>query len=426
MRSLDYLAVGTFVALALLNFRLGKKHILFPPFLFCSLWAAMYIAYLFFPTDLNEIGSSTTILLVVGGALCFTCGGVCVLVQSLLTRGRTAKTGRPSRMRPAVPFYKLLLFTSVAILPLSYREFHELSRIGGSDNLFNSARAGLTVLAQEQNYAASSILTANAPTFAIFVLFLFLFEYLNGTVSPFWLVTSFCNAAVFAFLTTGRTAFLLIFVGTIGAKAIRMEQPPYKTIVAGMVVFFALFVSLIFVFKQVDVSRSFVETVNIYTLGYLAGPIVALDEVISAPWRFALDVNHTFSPIMRVFSPVLGIPYQAPPVLDVFVFIPFPFNTYSMYKFYFLDFGFYGTLLVLFLIGVIQTWLFRAARRGKPIFEYVFLVSLYPLVTSVFDDSYFQSIYNLKVVVFAATCYHFVPSLVQRTNRPTHLRQRVE
>jgi oligosaccharide repeat unit polymerase len=415
---LNLITLFVLVGLSIWNFRFGKRHILYPPFLFCLVWAIAYFAYVTFPMEINEITPST-IEVFVFGAMAFTLGGTLVMVllrsrPSSVIRTTPVDTSRGAR---ALPFFKMLLVVSVALLPFFYLEVRQLGLIGGGGDFFKDARSQMSVMANEQNYTYSSRVMGEAPTLAVLVFFLFVFESVNGTVSRFWLGASFVNAGLFAVLTTGRTTLLMMTVGVIASRTIRRDRPPFRTILIGLVVFTVLFVSLVFLFKQIDVSRPIVDTVVTYTFGYLAGPLVAFDEVVYAPWRFALDVNHTFSPIMKMVAPLLGIAYQPPPLLDSYVFIPFPFNTYSVYKFYFLDFGFYGTLLVVFLFAIIQTWLFHKARSGGPIYVFVFTVTLYALVTSVFDDAYFQWVYYCKVLLFSVLCYRVIPWLAREKRR---------
>jgi oligosaccharide repeat unit polymerase len=70
------------------------------------------------------------------------------------------------------------------------------------------------------------------------------------------------------------------------------------------------------------------------------------------------------------------------------VYVPYPTNVYTMYKYYYVDFGYYGMLAAITLIGFIQTLLYRKARTGSVLGLYFFSLTVYPLIVSVFDDSY--------------------------------------
>ena len=103
---------------------------------------------------------------------------------------------------------------------------------------------------------------------------------------------------------------------------------------------------------------------------------------------------------MKAVAALTGMAYQAPPLLDDNVFVPFNINVYTTYKFYYVDFGLAGMLLVIGIIGFVQTYLFARARGGHAVFMFLFAVSMYPLLTSFVDDQYFQFIFHLKTIVF--------------------------
>src|SRR4051812_1261984 len=136
MRSIDIVAICGLVGLAVWNFRFGKKHILYPPFIFCFVWAVAYIAYAFFPLDINEL-TPPTISLFLFGALCFSAGGVCVAcIFSPRRRNHIAQTSGIARPGRAVFFYKVLLAFSITLLPLFFSEIAQMDGVGGSDDFF--------------------------------------------------------------------------------------------------------------------------------------------------------------------------------------------------------------------------------------------------------------------------------------------------
>jgi oligosaccharide repeat unit polymerase len=99
---------------------------------------------------------------------------------------------------------------------------------------------------------------------------------------------------------------------------------------------------------------------------------------------------------------VAGVAYTPPPALDEWVMpLLHPTNVYTVFKFYYVDFGLVGMMISMFLIGAGQTWLFRRALSGDDFYVFLFAVSLFPLALAGFDDKYSTLGYDVKVLVFA-------------------------
>ena len=81
----------------------------------------------------------------------------------------------------------------------------------------------------------------------------------------------------------------------------------------------------------------------------------------------------------------------------------------TVYKFYIADFGLYGALGTMLVIGFLHTLLYRNARTGSKLAMYFFSLTLFPLVLVIFDDQYsaFGSYIDILLV---GSLYFFVRS----------------
>jgi O-antigen ligase len=52
------------------------------------------------------------------------------------------------------------------------------------------------------------------------------------------------------------------------------------------------------------------------------------------------------------------------------------------------DFGLYGTLIVIAIIGLVQTLLYRKARTGSMLGMYFFAITLYAVLLAPFSDEF--------------------------------------
>ena len=92
--------------------------------------------------------------------------------------------------------------------------------------------------------------------------------------------------------------------------------------------------------------------------------------------------------------------YTKPPAFDDYVFVPFPTNVYSVFKFYFLELGTVGMLMLMFFIGLFHSLLYLKAKQGGGFSKYLFAYFMFPVLMAFFDDHYYLTGINLRAIVF--------------------------
>ncbi len=95
------------------------------------------------------------------------------------------------------------------------------------------------------------------------------------------------------------------------------------------------------------------------------------------------------------------MPYTPPPAFEPYVFIPFPINTFTLYKSFYLDYGLYGAVLIMSVIGFFHSLLYRKARMGSQLGLFMFGVSMYPLIMVFFVDAYTSFTLYIHAFIFA-------------------------
>jgi len=151
-----------------------------------------------------------------------------------------------------------------------------------------------------------------------------------------------------------------------------------------------------------------------FVVEYVVAPLAGFDYLLHHPSEYKYDPNHTFRQILPVLARISGSTHTPPPILDDFVLVPLPTNVFTVFKFYYVDFGFGGMLVVMFLIGVGQTWLFRKALAGIDFYVFLFAISLYPLMMVVFDDQYSLISYYVAALIFGAVYFHVLRGISLR------------
>ncbi|AFL90566.1 hypothetical protein Terro_4369 [Terriglobus roseus DSM 18391] len=392
-------------ALTFANYRL-KRSVLYPPFLFCGMWFLTMTLSALQIVETDPL-HGTVLFLVGAGALCFTIGGaVAALLPAPLVETRL--TLWPRSRKPRQDHFMKYVYLGVMILSmiLIARQtiLTGLSRGGVAGILANARAAGVEGTA-EGGFA----LLAYMPSWTIYTAVLFAVERRNRM---FWI------AAVVAFIsavfTTGRAPIMQLFISLIVVFMVQTNRTRFLQAVRiariPMLIFFALYVGLIFTTKNLSTMEGGVVSIATYfVVSYIVGPVAAMDYVIEHPSLYSAEVHHTFKFPLGIAARLHLFAYEPPPLLDTFVAIPFPANVYTGYKFFYTDFGLFGTLIVALVIGFLHTLLYRkGTQRGadgeirSELGLYCFACSITALVLFIFDDLYSAMGLNLTILLFGS------------------------
>jgi oligosaccharide repeat unit polymerase len=194
-------------------------------------------------------------------------------------------------------------------------------------------------------------------------------------------------------LSTGRTPVMMLIVALTCVQLMISDRHRFWHALqfarVPIFIFLCLYFGLVFLDKDTSSYEGGIAGIILFFLvAYIVGPMAAFDYVLRHPQDYAGTSNHTFKFFLSVASTLHLVQWVPPPLYDVFVYVPYPTNVYTIYKFFYLDFGFYGMLAAITLIGFLQTLLYRKARTGSVLGLYFFSLTLYALIVSVFDDSY--------------------------------------
>jgi oligosaccharide repeat unit polymerase len=392
------ITLATLLLLTFLNYKIARS-VLYPPFIFSAIWVLPITIYAagFIPTD--SIRPATFYLICLGDLFFSLGGAAAMLIPQFIVSIRFRKW-RFSQHTYWVKFLFLVFGIFNCLLLLKHTI--SLSAFGIGPTFLSRARAAGVELAMEMNQgnAKDSISYFGfIPSWSIFTTALFQIER-----KDFYFYTSAAVTFISCILTTGRTSLFLMFTSIAAIGLLRSNRITLTSSwrilrwPTGLLLF--LFCLLIFTNKQgLEESDSVIHIVSFSILSYIVGPTVALDKVLYNPSDFALTTNHTFKFFYKVASLFLKTNYTPPPLIDQFVYVPFPTNVYTVYKFYFLDFGFIGCICLIAIIGFIHTVLYRRALAINAFAIFCFSLSMYSILMVFFDDAYllFGTITNATV-----------------------------
>jgi oligosaccharide repeat unit polymerase len=197
-------------------------------------------------------------------------------------------------------------------------------------------------------------------------------------------------------LSTGRGVLLLLISGLCAIRLLQTKRESLRSAIPllrwPIALFVALFIGLIFSNKDIKGVSESANSIAIFSvLSYIAGSLAGFDLVVQQPHDFITTSSHTFQFPLHLAAMLHLTNYTNPPTFyDTFVFIPFPTNVYTVFKFYFLETGIIGALVLLLFVGLLHSLLYLKARQGGRFSMYLFAFSIYSVLVVIFDDNYFN------------------------------------
>ena len=203
------------------------------------------------------------------------------------------------------------------------------------------------------------------------------------------LIIIFCIGLMSAVATTGRLYVLLFFI----ASSVLMYQNNIiskRLVFFGIFLFIALFFSLAIMFGKGDqdtVGTSILWNAQVYVMSSVA----CFNDYVLTGDQEIIGGAIAPNPVRAIFS-FVGFEMPAKPSLLPFASVPLDCNTYTLLFPLFHDGGLIGVLLGGALLGLFHQYLYVKFQTSlNPLWWYIYAISLYPLVMSIFEDAYFSS-----------------------------------
>lgn len=377
------------ISLLLINY-IVYKNIFSPSILFSATWLMQVIGLLMF-SHLFENVSPIVLLVVVIGVALFSFGqildpGIKITISNL--KDREVNLVRV-RYLISILIISICLFEQVRI-------FNDLTS-GMEMSVALVFIRNLISIESEDIYGIFKYGTTFGQ--AIIVLMLISLQRDKSSFSKFFCFILVVLATLcMAFLSTGRGQVLQIFilltlVYLLSTNISQFSLKFLKITLLILAISFLIFWQMGKMMGKVGESGS---EALIDLLSYQFSPIPALSAYLS---------SHEFDLVggdggLRSFRVILAIMYKlgfgdAPPILiEEFVYIPHPTNIYTIYLMPLRDFGWIGSFLYIFLIGLLHGYIYRAWKKDKSndFAKYIFIISFIPLIQSPGGDAYLSLI----------------------------------
>lgn len=368
------------ILVSLTGFLMSKYRKLgaFNPFtLFFGLWSAIFIAYSFFQDIYYPVSSEYLLI-----QICVQLGALFLMLFA-----RPPVYSPNAALLPVYKVNKPVFFIVQLILliglPLIYQRATDLA--GG--NIFTSI--GYTRLRYAFNMEGASVGFLRYFTPLSFVASAIAVYFASKKqISKFSALLTVFSGLCYAFLATGRTFFLLIFILIVVPLAVSGKIKTKTMALLGALLISVFFLIAWLTSKGTSVNASFGENVAGFVdsmQSYLVAPFVALSMLFDK-----LSTMHYGDYSLRFVLSLLssqGLTDPPAPIVKGYQFTPIPTNLYTVYEVYFRDFGVFGFFIPLIFLPV--HWImYKSAKRKNDFFVIVYAISVYPLLTQILQDQY--------------------------------------
>lgn len=387
-------------ALAAINYYLGHRDVLYPGFMFSSIWAIVATFYFFYPEEIDRMGWKTA-LIFLGGTTCFSLGAL-MGNRPLFPCKRVRAVHVPKNIEESSWARNVLLAYSLLGVGLF---IGESTKIAGGFQLsalyIINLRSVLIdmVLNGEQPYGSK--LVSTVPMIATVTLWIMVLEKeRNWRIS----LSFFCVLAA-SIISTGRTLFMQAISGLLCIAMLRMTKRRFletlKILGPVALASVAIMTAMTLLTKAETQGNNGLSTAFELTSGTVAGPLAAFNFAVTHRDALRHEGSESFAEILSPMGRAGLMRYTPPPPMDPWVSVPFPINVYTIYKPYYVDFGAVGCMLALGLIGFVEGNLFHFALNGSSVAALFFAYLGFALQFSTFYDYFHFWMRYLYLAIYA-------------------------
>lgn len=394
-----------------LNYKFSKD-LFYPPTLFSIIWVTVIFSYVVFLTinpESNFIVDIKTLIVFLVGQIFFSISG---LATSLYFVKFDKKL--PSNYILTFPIDKILTFFLLLMFPFYLKAIIAIAE--------SSKYAKLNFyLALRHEYVNNGVTLGILDYLNTISIFTFaLFQYKSNFLSSnpnksvkttLFKILVYSISFSFAFLSTGRTYFVLLISLYLAFKAMA-KKIKKQHVITGCFVFLLLFIgNSLILGKGSSVEDSFeenvvsvIESFTIYFLGGLYG----FDYVIKNETSFGLGEN-VFRFFIVIANKVMLTDKTPNELVMPFITNPIVSNVYTIYYNYFKDFGYFGVLFNLIWGSLHSFFYLRVKQKSSFLNVYIYALLVYPLVMSFFQDQYMSLLSTwIQLLFFGLIANYFI------------------
>jgi oligosaccharide repeat unit polymerase len=395
--------VGFMLALLAMANASYANSCLYPPFIFTSVWSILLLGLtlagnVFYPL------SSLTLIIYFTGALSFSVGGVMALAifNNQATMPKSVMVNRTDSFLDKILNWGLA--AQIVIAPLYIKRLLDISSLANVDSFLIGVRLQTSTGFREDRFGIYSYIIS-----IVRLLALTSFYEMDTTQSKKRRAYLYIAIAlIYQLLTAARTGAILTLISLFIIAAFKTRKINIKAIVSGVAIFLLLFsIPAVLLNKGGSLEQGFVD--NLASLmqsmrDYTLPSLVAFDKEV----REQQGIGTSFTSFRSIFviANLFGAHYEIPSAIPEYTATPVPTNLYTMYYFYYKDFGLSGTLFMMFFLGSVCTFLYTAARNNKPAAIIMYSMIATSLILSGLSEPFLSSVsFWIQAILFVIILY---------------------
>lgn len=380
----------------------------YPPVVFSSLWFTVLFCLAFIADDYYPI-SNLTLLIITVSSIFFSLGSLASFLVVIKQSNLYIRGNQNVENLLNIAFIIILL-----LLPIYLYVLYEMGMSVAADNILIGIRTktiedgGAT---NQLGFFAYYISISQFIAIISFVQFIRGFYPLKKTICIVFL------SLLIGISTATRMSTFMVFLPLIGVLLVSNKITiKYLAIFLPCIAMF--FSVLAFILgKGASSDIGFIENIesilDSFKL-YLLGGTVAFDQVATGVQHVEYGILFNF--FYKIFS-AIGFEIGAMQTILPYTYVPYEINVYTIFFSYYKDFGFFGLIVFMFLIGFVLSIMYRKAKLGNPLFVFLYGIGFACTVLSVLNESFIASIsYWVQAVIIGYLLYG-VPSLSRYKSR---------
>jgi oligosaccharide repeat unit polymerase len=397
--------------LAIINYGVSKKAILYPPVVFCATWAAsIFIIWVFQSVFYPMLPETLAFFLC--GALAFSAGAWAATMTSSLRPSRQAVT--PVFQKSVTRTITVLLLVVIVGTPIYFYWLFHLT-LGSALTFLQATRnKSIELMGQDTTFT----LFGTLGELSFMVAMLAFFERNNH---PRRSTIAIIFALIMSISTGSKAGPLSIIVALVVIYWIKARRIQWKILLTTFI--FSIIVAGLINFYSHFGGGSFSETlpsvVDAFPL-YSSGGLVAFDRVVRDP-HIVPHFDQLVVTVLRIARKLGASDIEIHENAEFVSIGPQEFfqdNVYTMYWSY-LDMGYAGSITVAGIIGFIVTWVYHRAIKGHRISIMLYATLLYGVFFSTFTEYFSGRLYFFSKLCLLTWVVYYFPARWKQFRRFT-------
>lgn len=227
-------------------------------------------------------------------------------------------------------------------------------------------------------------------------------RYYDRAIGKLQLILSFSVSVFYAYLSTGRTYFLMLACMSFFPLLMRNKIKFRGAVFVIICVMLSFVTVALMTRKGVNLYSSWSEIMQsiIFNLKlYLLSPVLAMSKLFEDYQGVHEMAAHCFRSVYSLLYKI-GLPVETTSLIREVTYVPFPTNVYTVFDPYFRDFNIMGVLIFGIVSSIIHMSLYIKAKNTSGPYIFIYSATLFALIMQFFQDMYLSLLSSWIQIVF--------------------------